>query len=313
MLKQAHSSGVGPRRYATDLTDEQWALIEPMLPPAKPGGRPRTTDLRRVVDAILYVLTTGCQWRNLPHEFPAWGTCYYYFSTWQKSGFSTRLMGRLVKKVRVAEGHDPKPNIASIDSQSVKTGKYATAGRGYDGGKRVKGRKRHLLVDELGLPIAIAVTAANTHDKVGGEKVLERAAKVLRGKGLKELHADGGYRGAPFRKLVRRFIKAKTKILGNIAQKTKCFVPLPERWKAERSFGWLKNSRRLAEDQERLPRTSRAMISWAFIRLTLNRLAGQLPTPWQPRQKPRLIGLLGLTRKPIRRLPPLTWLRAITN
>ena len=170
----------GARRYATDLSDEQWKLIAAMLPPPKPGGRPRTTDVRRVVDAILYVVTTGCQWRLLPHQFPVWGTCYSYFRAWQKSGLSRRLMLRLGKKVRLAEGGEAIPQIASIDSQSVKTGKFATAGRGYDGGKRIKGRKRHIIVDEFGLPLAVAVTSANTHDTVGGKKVVKRAAKLTR-------------------------------------------------------------------------------------------------------------------------------------
>jgi putative transposase len=215
------------------------------------------------------------------------------------------MMLRLAKKVRVAEGYDATPKIASIDSQSVKTGKFATAGRGYDGGKRVKGRKRHLIVDELGLPLAIAVTSANTHDKRGGEKVVIRAAKSLRGKGLKELHADGGYRGKPFRTLVRKTIKAATKIAGNLARQAKSFVPVPVRWIAERSFGWLKNSRRLAEDQERLPRNSRSMINWAFIRLMLNRLSGQGSDPWQRRRK-RSTRIARRTCKPIRRLPRAT-------
>lgn len=292
----------GARRYATDLSDEQWKLVETILPPAKPGGRPRTTNIRRVVDAILYVVTTGCQWRNLPHEFPPWGTCYHYFSAWQKTGLSKRLMLRLAKKVRVAEGHKRRPEVACIDSQSVKTGKYATAGRGYDGGKRVKGRKRHLVVDDLGLPLAITVTSANTQDRVGGKTAIERAAKSLRGKGLRELHADGGYSGKPFRKLVRKTIKAAIKIAGNLARQTKSFVPVPVRWVAERSFAWLKNSRRLAEDQERLPRTSRSMINWAFIRLMLNRLSCQGAASWRPRRKRRSL-VTPRKRQAVRRRP----------
>lgn len=258
-------------RYPTDLSDEQWALIAPLLPAPGPGGRPRSTDLRRVCDAILYLVKTGCQWRTLPRDFPAWETCYTYFAAWRRAGVLKQVQQRLVTQVRCAEGRGAAPSIAILDSQSVKSGKFASSERGFDGGKRVKGRKRHLAVDTLGLPLALAVTSANTHDKVGGRQLIGSIAQWLKPR-PKKILADGGYSGAPFARFVHTALKASVEITGNIAQRVKAFVPVARRWVVERTFAWLGDYRRLDKDQERLTSNSVAMIRWALVALMLKRL-----------------------------------------
>jgi putative transposase len=266
----------GKLPYQTDLTDPQWAVIEPLLPKAKPGGRPRTTDLRRVADAILYLVKTGCHWRLLPSDFPPWRTVYEYFIAWRKTGTLRRIHNLLVKKVRHAAGKTSYPTIAILDSQSVKTGKMCSEDKGYDGGKHVKGRKRHVASDILGLPIAISVTSANTHDKVGGARVVERIAKFLNERKLKKLYADGGYVGMPFRFLVKRTLGATVSISKNLGKKIKGFVPIKKRWVIERTFAWLGDYRRLDKDQERKVLNSIAMIRLASICMMLRKL---FPTP----------------------------------
>lgn len=265
--------------YETDLTDEKWSFIKTWLPKAKPGGRPRTTNLRRVVDAILYFVKTGCQWRNLPHDFPCWQTVYTYFRAWQKTNVVKRLTKTLMFEVRVNEGKRLYPSIAMLDSQSVKTGKLASKDKGYDGGKRVKGRKRHIAVDSLGLPLAVVVTAANTHDKNGGKEVITDLSKLFSEPSIKKVYADGGYMGEPFKALVKQTLNAKLDISKGVGQKAKRFVPIRKRWVVERSFAWLGDYRRLDKDHERLVKNSAVMIRWAFINLMLNRLCST-QTAW---------------------------------
>ncbi|HEY2068490.1 MAG TPA: IS5 family transposase [Rhizomicrobium sp.] len=253
------------------MSDPQWALIAPLLPGAKPGGRPRKADLRRVLDAILYLLKNGCMWANLPHDFPPTGTVYWYFKQWRDEGVIKRIQQRLVMRIRMKEGKRRFPTIAILDSQSVKTGKTVRAEKGYDGGKHVKGRKRHIAVDVLGLPLALAVTSANTHDKVGGKKVIERVKRWIP-KGVKKVYADGGYMGAPFRKLVKTTLGATLSIKKGIGKKFKGFKPIAKRWVVERTFAWLGDYRRLDKDQERLTRNSLAMIRMALVSMMLRRL-----------------------------------------
>ena len=262
--------------YSTDLSDQQWALIEPLLPKAKPGGRPRKTDIRRVADAIFYLVKTGCHWRLLPSDFPPWRTVYEYFKNWRIDGTLKRLQQRLVKKVRKHEGRKMFPTIAILDSQSVKTGKMVSEDKGYDGGKRVKGRKRHIAVDTLGLVLGVSVTSANTHDKVGGKNVINRMKRWLKKRSPKKVYADGGYGGAPFRQYIRKTLGATVQISKGVHQKVKRFVPIAKRWVVERTFAWIGDYRRLDKDQERLARNSVAMIRWAAVAFMLRRL---LPQP----------------------------------
>jgi putative transposase len=258
--------------YSTDLSDQQWALIELLLPKAKFGGRPRKTNIRRVVDAILYLVKTGCHWRMIPSDFPPWRTVYEYFMTWRRFGVLRKIQQLLVKKVRRKEGKKLYPTIAVLDSQSVKTGKMVSHDKGFDGGKRVKGRKRHIATDILGLIIGVHVTGANTHDKVGGKLVVERLTKFMQGKGLKKVYADGGYVGGPFRYLVKQQLGASVHISKNLGKKVGGFKPIRKRWVVERSLAWLGDYRRLDKDQERLTRNSVAMIRLASISMMLRRL-----------------------------------------
>ena len=161
------------KSYPTDLTDAQWQRIEPLLPPPKPGGRPRTTNLREVISGILYLLRSGCPWRMLPHDFPPWGTVWYYFRRWRIDGIFNRIHNQLYPEVRRLEGRQPSPSAAIIDSQSVKTTEQGGL-RGYDAGKQINGRKRHIVVDTIGLLLAVVVHAANIQDRDGAKRVFSK-------------------------------------------------------------------------------------------------------------------------------------------
>lgn len=259
--------------YDTDLTDSQWALIKRHMPRAKKGGRPRTTKMRRVVDAIMYVVTHGIKWRGLPKCFPPWRTVYGYFDDLQKRGRWRRIHYDLMRQVRVAEGHAPEPSLLIIDSQSVKTGKVvANKDKGFDGGKRIKGRKRHVIVDSLGLMVDVSITPANVHDTKGAVKVLKKYKKRTEKPRIKKIIGDKGYRGEMLMGFVRKAFKAVVAIGENHTSPERGFVPAKKRWLVERGFAWLGNYRRLAVDQERHARNSCTMIRLAFIRLMLRRL-----------------------------------------
>jgi putative transposase len=180
----------GSRRYDTDLSDAAWALVAPLLPPARPGGRPRTTDLRAVVDAILYLLRTGCQWRLLPRDFPPWSTVHHYFRTWRNTGVWVRLHRALYARARAAAGRAPCPSLVIMDGQSVKTTERGGV-RGFDGHKRVKGRKRHILVDTLGLPIANRVEPAGVSDRRAGARLLAGLRPLF--PAIRTVMADAGH------------------------------------------------------------------------------------------------------------------------
>jgi putative transposase len=263
------------RAYTTDLTDEQWNQIEDFIPKPKFGGRPRKTDVRRCVDGILYLVRTGCQWRQLPHDFPPWETVYRYFTDWRKCGAVRKIQRYLYEMSSfINRGNPEGPSILVVDSQSVKTAKAGGA-RGYDGGKRVKGRKRHLLVDSQGLMVDVSVTTANVHDTKGGIKVLTKAhkwmSKAFVGK-VKTVYADKGYQGPGFSSWVKGKMGAVAEISGSLAKLARKFVPVKKRWVVERSFAWFSDYRRLDKDHERKIVSSIVMMRWAMIRLMLVRL-----------------------------------------
>src|SRR4051812_18155863 len=262
------SASQSRRVYEDDPTDAQWAILHPLLPPAPGGGRPRTTDLREVLNAILHLLRTGCAWKHPPHDFPPAGTVYEYFKLWRRDGTIARIHDVLHPQVRMASEHEPEPSAASLDSQSVKTTEVGGI-KGSDAGKKVKGRKRHIVVDTLGLLIAVVVTGANVQDYHGAKPVLKTAQG--RGPGLKIVWADGIYEKQWLIDWVRTECGWELTIIKRSDQE-KGFKVLPKRWVVERTFAWLGRYRRLSKDYERFPETGEAMICMAMIHIMVRRL-----------------------------------------
>ena len=254
--------------YPTDITDSQWDYIKELIPAAKTGGRPRSLDMRQVINAILYVTVSGIQWRMLPKEYPKWKSVYHYFRLWRKEGIWKRIHDTLRARERQRNGRHKHATAGSLDSQSVK--RSAIGGEhGYDAGKKIDGRKRHILVDTMGLLIAVMVTAASVSDPAGARFLLRRLDGAS--KKLRLVWVDGTYRGSLLDWVADRFHFRLSPVLRPAGAKG--FVLLPKRWAVERTFAWLVMHRRLSRDFETLPETSEAFIHVAMIRLMLRRLA----------------------------------------
>jgi putative transposase len=257
--------------YPSDLTDEQWALLEELIPPARPGGCPRKHDLREVLNALFYLTREGCSWRALPHDFGIpWKTVYNYFRAWTDDGTWEQLVTALRMRARRAAGRDPDPHSGYIDSQSVKTAQGGEQ-RGFDGGKKVQGRKRHLVVDSLGLLLSVVVTAANVDDA--------RAARALfadmPGRDYPRLRlvwGDGKYHNYELYAWLSIHRRPYKVAVVHRPPGAEGWVRLPKRWVVERTFAWLGRYRRLSKDYEKLTETSAAMVQASAIHHLLRRL-----------------------------------------
>jgi transposase len=259
-------------RYASNTTDEEWALIEPLLPAPSERGRPRETAMRKVVNAIFYIAQSGCHWRMLPRDFPPFTTVQYYFYRWRDDGTWCRVNHALVMRTRELEGREASPSAGIIDSQSVKTTE-AAGPRGYDAGKKINGRKRHLLVDTIGLMIAAIVHRADIQDRDGAPLLLATMRSAF--PWLRHVFADAGYAGEKLRQALAKLGQWTIDIVRR-SDTAVGFEPQPRRWVVERTIAWLNRNRRLTKDFEATIQSAQAWLLIASVKLLSRRIARQL-------------------------------------
>lgn len=255
--------------YDTDVTEEQWLLIQPLFPVNAGRGRPTTLDLLMVINAIFYLVRTGCQWRNLPQNFPKWQSVYYYFRKWSKDGTWSKVNETVRKLERQKRGREPEPTGAIVDSQSIKTTE-AGGERGFDGGKNINGRKRHTVTDTVGNLLAVIVTAANIQDREGAKEAFSQLTADTVAS-VQKIWADGSYRGEDFLNWVQEALQATLDITTR-PPNAQGFVVVPVRWVIERTLAWLGRYRRLSKDYEHCTKSSEGVIYVASIATMLKRL-----------------------------------------
>ena len=272
------------RSYPSDLTNQQWDVIKDLIPPARRGGRKRTADVRKVLDAVFYLNRTGCGWRYLPENFPPWRTVYEYFSKWRSTRVLEVICEELSKIARKQSGKEEIPSVLIIDSQSAKA--QFGESRGYDGFKKVRGRKRHIIVDTLGIVHGIRISPANVGDVNEGIELLRARKPFLDQRGLRAIYADGGYRHKFADAMVETFrtkpiiIQGSTTLVGSTkpnargAKREKVLRTnlKPTRWIVERTFAWFNHYRRLSRDFERTTASSEAMIHLAMTQILLRKM-----------------------------------------